>query len=138
MYNVGHSYPINKNTDVKKEKAESVEYKSSKELVSKVASDCIRNYSSVSQVSFGKRLDDHRSWGANVIKTNDDGSQSVSFKLWAPKADKVFVESRNSKDKVSLTETQFVSEKLKDKWSSFTKISQVDSRLQIIGLLLIL
>ncbi len=117
LYNVGHSYPINKNTDVKKEKAESVEYKSSKELVSKVASDCIRNYSSVSQVSFGKRLDDHRSWGANVIKTNDDGSQSVSFKLWAPKADKVFVEIRNSKDKVSLTETQFASEKLKDKWA---------------------
>ena len=29
-------------------------------------------------------------------------------------------------------------EKLKGKWSSFTKISQVDSRLQIIGLLLIL
>lgn len=87
-----------------------------KEVAGKQASSSIRAYVS-SQVSFGKRIEEHRSWGATVKETAKDGSQTVDFKVWAPKADKVLVEIRNPKDKVSLTDEQFKSEHLKDKWA---------------------
>ena len=95
----------------------SVVARSDEILMSKTASDCIKSYANVSQVSFGKKLEDHRSWGANVIQTKEDGSQKVSFKLWAPKATKVYVEIRDVKDKVFLSDEQFKEEKLKDKWA---------------------
>ncbi len=89
-----------------------------KELASKDASQSMRAYfAPKTQVSFGKRIEDHRSWGATVKGTAQDGSQAVDFKVWAPKASKVLVEIRNPKDKVSLTEEQFKAEHLKDKWA---------------------
>ena len=87
-----------------------------KEVAGKQASSSIRAYVS-SQVSFGKRIEEHRSWGATVKETAKDGSQTVDFKVWAPKADKVLVEIRDPKDKVSLTDEQFKAEHLKDKWA---------------------
>lgn len=69
------------------------------------------------QISFGKRIENHRSWGANVENTADDGSQTVNFKVWAPKAQKLIVEVRNPEDKISLTDDQFKAEHLKDKWA---------------------
>lgn len=69
------------------------------------------------QLSFGKRIEEHRSWGATVKETSQDGSQAVDFKVWAPKAAKVLVEVRNPQDKVALTDEQFKAEHLKDKWA---------------------
>ena len=87
-----------------------------KQIASKEAATGLRAYMT-SQVSFGKKIEDHRSWGATVQNTNADGSQNVGFKVWAPKADKVFVEVRNPKDKVSLTDEQYKAQHLKDKWA---------------------
>ena len=89
-----------------------------RELASKEASQSMRAYAVPGQqVNFGKRIEEHRSWGANVQETKADGSQSVGFKVWAPKAAKVLVEIRDPKDKVSLTKEQFQAEHLKDKWA---------------------
>lgn len=100
----------------KTEKKE-VEYEN-RELASKDAANSMRAYTVPnSQVSFGKKIEEHRSWGATVQQTNEDGSQSVGFKVWAPKAAKVLVEIRDPKDKVSLTDEQYKAEHLKDKWA---------------------
>lgn len=117
VYSVGKNFKSNNTEKIKKNSQIQVNNQYNKDLMSKVTSDCIKNYSKVSQISFGKSIEDHRSWGANVIRTNDDGSQTVTFKLWAPKANKVFLEIRNPKDKVALSEIQFKDEKLKDKWA---------------------
>lgn len=98
--------------------AKDVQKYEQKELASSVASQSMRVYfAPQTQVSFGKRIEEHRSWGATVNETAKDGSQSVCFKVWAPKADKVLVEVRNPKDKVSLSNEQFKAEHLKDKWA---------------------
>lgn len=69
------------------------------------------------QISFGKRIENHRSWGATVQDTTQDGSQTVNFKVWAPKAQKLLVEVRNPEDKVALNDEQFKAEHLKDDWA---------------------
>lgn len=89
-----------------------------RELASKEAATGMRAYIiQGKQVDFGKTIEEHRSWGATVQETRDDGSQSVGFKVWAPKAARVLVEVRNPEDKVSLTDEQFQAEHLKDKWA---------------------
>lgn len=89
-----------------------------KELASTDAASSMRAYVLPNQqISFGKRIEEHRSWGANVKETAKDGSQTVDFKVWAPKAAKVLVELRDPNDKVSLTDDQFKAEHLKDKWA---------------------
>lgn len=103
------------NTDKTEEKAIETE---NRELASKEAAKGMRAYAVPGkQVSFGKRIEEHRSWGANVEETKKDGSQTVGFKVWAPKAAKVLVEIRDPKDTVSLTDEQFKAEHLKDKWA---------------------
>ena len=87
------------------------------QVVSKGAAQSLRATAIPKQISFGKRIEEHRSWGANVEKTNDDGSQSVNFKVWAPNAAKVMVEVRNPGDKVALTSEQRKEHHLKDKWA---------------------
>lgn len=104
-----------KETDKTEEKQTVTE---NRELASKDAAASLRAYAvpGSQKVSFGKKIEDHRSWGANVKTTNPDGSQDVGFKVWAPKAAKVLVEIRDPKDKVALTDEQFKAEHLKDKW----------------------
>ena len=102
---------------VKKTEISKQEYEQ-KDLASSDAAKSMRAYVIPSnQVSFGKRIEEHRSWGATVKETAKDGSQNVDFKVWAPKAAKVLVEVRNPKDKVSLTDDEFKAEHLKDKWA---------------------
>ncbi|MDD3150056.1 MAG: alpha amylase C-terminal domain-containing protein [Candidatus Gastranaerophilales bacterium] len=57
---------------------------------------------SPSTLSFGKKTEEHRSWGANILSSSEDGSQMLKFKLWAPYIDKVVVELRNPVDIVEL------------------------------------
>lgn len=109
--------PLKKTTvEEKKKKPEDVSVEQ-KSVTSKEAASVLRAYNVRNQVSFGKRIEDHRSWGATVKETSKDGSQQVGFKVWAPKADKVLVEVRDPKDKVALTDEQFKAEQLKDKWA---------------------
>ena len=89
-----------------------------KHVASKEAAQSLRAYSIPNQISFGKKIEEHRSWGATVENTNDDGSQSVGFKVWAPNAAKVVVEVRNPQDMVSLTDEQRQAHHIKDEWAA--------------------
>ncbi|MBQ2644729.1 alpha amylase C-terminal domain-containing protein [bacterium] len=116
------SINYNSKLNIKKNSTDKIDNKElrteNRELASKEAATSIKAYSITNnQISFGKKIEEHRSWGANVQNTNTDGSQQVSFKIWAPKASKVLVEVRNPEDKVSLTEEEFKAEHLKDKWA---------------------
>jgi 1,4-alpha-glucan branching enzyme len=115
---------ISKLTNVQSSKTNKTEEKQSsvisenRELASKEAASGLKAYVLKPQnLSFGKRIEEHRSWGANVEETNSDGSQTVDFKVWAPKAAKVLVEVRNPQDVVALTDEQYNAEHLKDKWA---------------------
>ena len=88
-----------------------------KHVASKEAAQGLRSYFAGNMISFGKKLEEHRSWGATVESTNPNGSQTVGFKVWAPNAEKVLVEIRNPKYKVSLTNEQRKEHHLKDKWA---------------------
>ncbi|MFA6989065.1 MAG: alpha amylase C-terminal domain-containing protein [Candidatus Gastranaerophilaceae bacterium] len=70
------------------------------------------------KISFGKRMEEHRSWGANIVDNSDPNQPVTKFKVWAPYADEVIAEIRNPKDIVSLTEEEFKKEGLRptDKW----------------------
>lgn len=114
--------PINKDNisynRVNEKKEETVTVISNdKHVASHAAVAGLKAYSVPKQISFGKKIEEHRSWGANVEKTNDDGSQSVGFKVWAPNAARVMVEVRNPKDMVSLTDDQRQAHHLKDEWA---------------------
>ncbi len=90
----------------------------STQVISKSGAKCMQSYAIPdNQISFGKRIENHRSWGANVEKTDADGVQTVNFKVWAPYADKVVVEVRNPEDVVSLTPEQRKDKHLKDNWA---------------------
>ena len=88
-----------------------------KYVASKEAAQGLKAYALRNQVNFGKRIEEHRSWGATVENTKSDGSQTVGFKVWAPNAARVVVEIRNPKDKISLTDKQRERYKLKDEWA---------------------
>lgn len=101
-----------------KEKEENVATLSNdKQVASKEAAQSLRAYSIPTPISFGKKLEEHRSWGATVESNNSNGTQTVGFKVWAPNAAKVLVEVRNPKYKVSLTNEQREQHHLKDKWA---------------------
>lgn len=83
-----------------------------------VAGKALKSYTLAGKkISFGKRLEEHESWGANVKETAKDGSQQVTFKVWAPKAHTVTVEIRNPKDKISLTPAKMRAEHLQNSWA---------------------
>ena len=109
---------INGFKQIKEEKEVKSQVSENRQLASKDAANSMRAYVlSKQNISFGRKIEEHRSWGATVQQTNSDGSQNVDFKVWAPKAAKVLVEIRDPKDKVSLTDDEFKAEHLKDKWA---------------------
>lgn len=123
----------------KNEKSSCVVIPKNTENISKESSECIKNYASAINISFGFGIKSHRLAGTNVLKNNPDGSQNVSFSLWAPKAYSVEVEIRNPQDKVSLTPLQFKNERLKDKWAGEWNLDSKtdDDKSQIIQMSLI-
>lgn len=108
---------INNKTGQKKENETVAVLSDDKHVASKEASQSLRSYFTSSQISFGKKIEEHRSWGATVKNTNENGSQTVDFKVWAPNAARVIVEVRNPDDKVALTDKQRKEHHLKDKWA---------------------
>ena len=67
---------INGFKQIKEEKEVKSQVSENRQLASKDAANSMRAYVLPKQnISFGRKIEEHRSWGATVQQTNSDGSQ---------------------------------------------------------------
>lgn len=88
---------------------------------------------SLPKISFGRRLTEHKSWGANVVK-NKAGNDSTKFKVWAQNSDRVFVEIRPKSKNESLTQEEGFIKIEKDQNGKLIDIVPSDEKSEVIEL----